>query len=136
MDLLVETAKSSRQNLSQVELKVIIDGLEITQLIKDKDSVTVSYKIETITYGVQDVNFSRIFCIIITRPEAKIDEQYMLHAFVCPSKHVARQITFALGAAFKHLAETMKSKAEANKLKQTIQLSKDTEDSDDSEADA
>ncbi|XP_065167977.1 uncharacterized protein [Atheta coriaria] len=143
VDFLVESAKSSGQALKVVEIKVSTNGLHIQDLISKNSKTSVTHAIDSISYGVQDLTFTRVFCMIICNSRALEDSAkginvapqsvgntgqqmqenlFMCHAFACESKHQARQLTFALAAAFKHFADVMKCKQDKEKLVRTIDL--------------
>ena len=67
---------------------------------------------DTISYGVQDLVYTRVFAIIVVRPrpeprakeaakETADQNPFQCLAFVCDSRQTARRLTFALAAAFK-----------------------------------
>lgn len=60
------------------------------------------FRVDTISYGVQDLVYTRVFSMIVVK-EADLKEgtPFMCHAFVCESRNQARQLTYALAAAFK-----------------------------------
>ena len=70
------------------------------------------YPIDTISYGVQDLVYTRVFAMIIVRERRKDDKDkddqnpFQCLSFVCDSRQTARRLTFALAAAFK--VRTMK----------------------------
>ena len=64
------------------------------------------YPIDTISYGVQDLVYTRVFAMIVVRERARDKEAdpgnpFQCLAFVCDSRQTARRLTFALAAAFK-----------------------------------
>lgn len=63
------------------------------------------FGIDTISYGVQDLIFTRVFSLIVvldrrTRQITGANTSFMCHAFVCESRSTARRVTYALAAAF------------------------------------
>ena len=67
---------------------------------------------DTISYGVQDLVYTRVFAMIVVRPrpeprtkeaakETADQNPFQCLAFVCDSRQTARRLTFALAAAFK-----------------------------------
>ena len=67
------------------------------------------YPIDTISYGVQDLVYTRVFAMIVVRDKARDKDKeaadpgnpFQCLAFVCDSRQTARRLTFALAAAFK-----------------------------------
>ncbi|KAK6634470.1 hypothetical protein RUM43_011871 [Polyplax serrata] len=71
------------------------------------------FGIDTISYGVQDLVFTRVFSMIVvldrkTRQMTGANSSFMCHAFVCDSRTTARRITYALAAAFQAYGRSMK----------------------------
>ena len=62
------------------------------------------YPIDTISYGVQDLVYTRVFAMIVVKEKRSDKEDanpFQCLAFVCDSRQTARRLTFALAAAFK-----------------------------------
>ena len=63
------------------------------------------YPIDTISYGVQDLVYTRVFAMIVVKEKRKDEKEdqnpFQCLAFVCDSRQTARRLTFALAAAFK-----------------------------------
>ncbi|XP_055707923.1 uncharacterized protein LOC129804556 [Phlebotomus papatasi] len=57
------------------------------------------HNVDTISYGVQDIVYSRVFSIILVNEES-VRSPFEVEAFVCDSRAMARKLTFALAAAF------------------------------------
>jgi len=82
------------------------------------------YPIDTISYGVQDLVYTRVFAMIVVKEkrEGKDDmNPFQCLAFVCDSRQTARRLTFALAAAFKIFSKSLKS-IPVNKPKFAIDL--------------
>lgn len=74
------------------------------------------YPIDTISYGVQDLIYTRVFAMIIVKdtPETREGSSvrkhpFECHAFVCESRQSARRLTFALANAFQIFSRTVKN---------------------------
>lgn len=77
--------------------------------------VSCVYPIECISYGVQDVSYSKVVAMIVVRESASASLQHLhehpfrCHAFVCESKAVAKRLTLTLAAAFREFSKMVKS---------------------------
>ncbi|XP_014665426.1 PREDICTED: uncharacterized protein LOC106807569 [Priapulus caudatus] len=70
--------------------------------VGDGDSDAIGLRpIDTISYGVQDVKYSRVFAMIVVRGDAFPDPDFECHAYVCESRQGARRLACALAFAFK-----------------------------------
>jgi len=73
------------------------------------------YPIDTISYGVQDLVYTRVFAMIVVKdtPESREGSvrrhPFECHAFVCESRQIARRLTFALANAFQVFSRSVKS---------------------------
>ncbi|XP_050543442.1 uncharacterized protein LOC126906721 [Daktulosphaira vitifoliae] len=97
VDLMVAKAKLSSSPLPPlVELRISEEGCEV---IKEKK--TAFFPIHTVSYGVQDLVYTRVFCMIIVKNSTSPDRKpFDCIAFVCESRNAARSLTYALAAAF------------------------------------
>lgn len=95
VDALVAAAQS-RDRASPPLVKVVVsrDGVAV---LPDK-----FYSIDTVSYGVQDLVYTRVFSMIVVRQGEGDAEAhpFQCHGFVCDSRHSARRLTYALAAAF------------------------------------
>lgn len=111
VDSMVQKAKDLPANLYLpiVEIEVSKNGLSFKELGKNNDRIT--FGVDKISYGVQDVIYTRVFSMIVVT-DKNLDEgfTFICHGFVCESKFDARSITFGLAAAFKEYAQTVKNK--------------------------
>ncbi|KAJ8679383.1 hypothetical protein QAD02_015170 [Eretmocerus hayati] len=75
-----------------------------------ESNLTRVYPIESISYGVQDLVYTRVFSMIVVRDtdDFRRRSPFECHGFVCESKHHARQITHALAAAFQIYSQHVK----------------------------
>lgn len=79
----------------------------------------MSWPIDSISYGVQDLVYTRVFAMIVVKEEqqnAKNTEQhpFEVHAFVCDSRAMARRLTYALAASFQDYSRRVKEAEEEN----------------------
>ncbi|XP_077289384.1 uncharacterized protein LOC143913453 [Arctopsyche grandis] len=115
VDNMVNDAKNlpPSQILPIVKLTVSTAGVQINSIgSHKKESVRTqnTFKIESISYGVQDLIYTRVFSMIIVRDAEAVKNQipFECHAFVCDSKNAARKLTYALAAAFQEYSERVK----------------------------
>ncbi|KAG5892172.1 hypothetical protein JTB14_026410 [Gonioctena quinquepunctata] len=115
VDFLVSQAKTLPANiiLPVVKLKVTSEGLSYRDLTKRKsDAPPVEFKVDIISYGVQDLVYTRVFSmIVVTEDTLNNGIPFVCHSFVCESRDQARKITFALAAAFQDYGRKVKSEA-------------------------
>jgi len=118
VDALVATAKNLPQGqiLPLVKVEVSKDGLKFTQITDKKTDKTVyNFKVDTISYGVQDLVYTRVFSMIVVKDEdLKNGVPFDCHAFVCESRNQARQLTYALAAAFQEYGKKVKEESKDN----------------------
>ncbi|XP_068148824.1 low density lipoprotein receptor adapter protein 1-B [Drosophila tropicalis] len=109
VDKMVGVAKNLPANkvLPNCELKVSTDGVQL-EIISPKASINNwSYPIDTISYGVQDLVYTRVFAMIVAKDDSN-PHPFEVHAFVCDSRAMARRLTFALSAAFQDYSRRVK----------------------------
>lgn len=109
---MVGVAKNLPPNkvLPNCELKVDTAGVQL-EIITPKASINHwSYPIDTISYGVQDLVYTRVFAMIVVKDEDS-PHPFEVHAFVCDSRAMARKLTFALAAAFQDYSRRVKELA-------------------------
>ncbi|KAF3424728.1 hypothetical protein E2986_08545 [Frieseomelitta varia] len=110
VDNMVAAAKALPTNtmLPLIKLVVSQDGVALR---KQDTNFTKMYAIETISYGVQDLVYTRVFSMIVVRETENFRRvsPFECHGFVCESKHHARQLTYALAAAFEIYSRTVKA---------------------------
>ncbi|CAH1773172.1 unnamed protein product [Owenia fusiformis] len=66
--------------------------------------------IEYISYGVQDVKFSRVFAFIVVREMSKDSKKTECHGYVCDSTLTARKLALSVSLAFQQYAKILKGK--------------------------
>ncbi|XP_044266069.1 uncharacterized protein LOC123012242 [Tribolium madens] len=119
VDYLVSLAKNLPANkvLSIVKLEINLQGLSFQDITNKKEkSPSVMFPIDTISYGVQDLVYTRVFSMIVVKDtDLRSDIPFVCHSFVCESRNQARQITYALAAAFQEYGR--QSKLDGSKRK-------------------
>ncbi|XP_047541396.1 low density lipoprotein receptor adapter protein 1-A [Vanessa tameamea] len=116
VDLMVAAAKAlpPGQVLPLVKLTITVDGVHletIKQDIKNEfEHMAVFFNIESISYGVQDLVYTRVFSMIIVKDSADVKglNPFECHAFVCESRNAARRLTYSLAAAFQDYSRRVK----------------------------
>lgn len=117
VDNMVAAAKalSSRTILPFMKLVVSQDGVGLLLLGKRNSESSSSlrsklFPIETISYGVQDLVYTRVFSMIVVRETDNFRRisPFECHGFVCESKFHARQMTLALATAFQIYSQQVK----------------------------
>lgn len=90
VDTLVTVAKSLPPNkvLPSCNLTVSIDGVKLDTLGVKSVTPFKVFGIDTISYGVQDLVYTRVFAMIIVRNNYTLDDgnPFEVHAFVCDSR--------------------------------------------------
>ncbi|KAG7210019.1 hypothetical protein KM043_011599 [Ampulex compressa] len=115
VDNMVAAAKALPTNtmLPLILLVVSKEGVTLFPLGKKKQypNAPRMYPIETISYGVQDLVYTRVFSMIVVRETENFRRvsPFECHGFVCESKHHARQLTYALARAFEIFSKTVKA---------------------------
>ncbi|XP_022208294.2 uncharacterized protein LOC111064814 [Drosophila obscura] len=112
VDHMVGVAKNLPPNkvLPSCDLKVSVTGVQL-EIISPKASINNwSYPIDTISYGVQDLVYTRVFAMIVVKDDSS-PHPYDVHAFVCDSRAMARRLTFALAAAFQDYSRRVREAA-------------------------
>lgn len=121
VDSLVAAARELKagSSLPYLRLKVTEDGVLVAPLPENRSPNAQKglYPIHAISYGVQDLVYTRVFAMIVVRETADIKEThpFMCHGFVCDSRLTTRRLTFALATAFKIFSNSVK----AQELKKT-----------------
>ncbi|XP_043486013.1 uncharacterized protein LOC122513626 [Polistes fuscatus] len=120
VDNMVTSAKALPTNtmLPLIKLVVSQEGVALLPLDKRKQEANSSrmYAIENISYGVQDLVYTRVFSMIVVRETDNFRRvsPFECHGFVCESKHHARQLTYALATAFEIYSINVKIQDKAN----------------------
>lgn len=116
VDLMVAAAKAlpPGEILPIVKLTITVDGVHletVNQGIKNEfENMAVFFNIESISYGVQDLVYTRVFSMIIVKDNADVKglNPFECHAFVCESRNAARRLTYSLAAAFQDYSRRVK----------------------------
>lgn len=76
----------------------------------------IHWPIDTISYGVQDLVYTRVFAMIVVKENLhmKNDNPFEVHAFVCDSRAMARRLTYALAASFQEYSKRVKDAEDNN----------------------
>ncbi|XP_016915464.1 uncharacterized protein LOC107999910 isoform X2 [Apis cerana] len=115
VDNMVAAAKALPTNtmLPLIKLVVSEEGVALLPIEKRKQdpNFVKMYPIETISYGVQDLVYTRVFSMIVVRETDNFRRMspFECYGFVCESKHHARQLTYALAAAFEIYSRSVKA---------------------------
>lgn len=73
-----------------------------------------THNVDTISYGVQDIVYTRVFSIILINEQDTMNP-FEVEAFVCDSRVMARRLTFALAASFQDYSRRLQeAEADAN----------------------
>lgn len=77
---------------------------------------TMHWPIDQISYGVQDLVYTRVFAMIVVKDESQLrsENPFEVHAFVCDSRAMARRLTYALAASFQEYSRKVKESEESN----------------------
>lgn len=127
VDVLVGKAKNlpANQILPIVKLEINLQGLEFREITAGKrdKSEAVRFGIDAISYGVQDLVYTRVFSmIVVADTDLKNGIPFICHSFVCGSRSQARQITYALAAAFQEYGRQAKLDEDGGKKKKKFAI--------------
>ncbi|XP_022252173.1 low density lipoprotein receptor adapter protein 1-like [Limulus polyphemus] len=125
-------ANQSETPLPFIQLEVSLDGVTISAMPQNKNPNfdKGTYPIDSISYGVQDLVYTRIFAMIVVHDTKDVfrNHPFECHAYVCDKHRSARELTMALAAAFRAFSETAKKKGfKKNPKKFAIDLRKSEE---------
>ncbi|XP_048523567.1 uncharacterized protein LOC125504909 [Dendroctonus ponderosae] len=100
VDNLVNQAKllPAGKIMPMVSIEISADGFAFSEAIgSGSKGATTKFSVDVISYGVQDLVYTRVFSMIIVADEdLKSDSPFLCHSFVCDSREQARRITYAL----------------------------------------
>ena len=123
VDNMVSAAKSLPTGtlLPFIKLVVSEEGVALLPIRGTKKldaGISKVYPIETISYGVQDLVYTRVFSMIVVRETDNFRRMspFECHGFVCESKHHARQLTYALASAFQIYSQHVKLTQNKNEV--------------------
>lgn len=105
VDKMVGLAKNLPPNkgLPNCNLTVSTGGINIDI----PDHQNRFHSTDCISYGVQDLVYTRVFAMIIVKDDNL--NPFEVHAFVCDNRQTARKLTFALAAAFQDYSQKLKN---------------------------
>ncbi|XP_067133909.1 low density lipoprotein receptor adapter protein 1-B-like [Centruroides vittatus] len=111
VDQMVKIAKTLKngETLPFLKLEVSLRGISISEMPQNRNRNFVSglVPIETISYGVQDLVYTRVFAMIVVC-ECKNEtgrHPFECHGFVCGSRQNATSLTLCLAEAFKEFSK-------------------------------
>ncbi|CAG7725457.1 unnamed protein product [Allacma fusca] len=126
-------AKYTDKSLPLLKLEVTESGIVIGPMPQNNNPIFPSGKfaIEAISYGVQDLAYTRVFAMIVVKSALTSDDEqsqsirlaeiqkaanggsngeslpFRCHAFVCDSRQTARKLTYSLAAAFHKFSQSV-----------------------------
>ncbi|XP_066155630.1 uncharacterized protein [Euwallacea fornicatus] len=115
VDYLVDQAKNLHPEiiLPIVNISITEDGFTFTEVMGKVPGPSRKFSVEIISYGVQDLVYTRVFSMIIVVDDTlKSESPFICHSFLCDSKVQARRITFALATVFQHYGKKVKQQTE------------------------
>ncbi|XP_041983293.1 low density lipoprotein receptor adapter protein 1 [Aricia agestis] len=126
VDLMVAAAKAlpPGQILPIVKLTITVDGVHLETVQQgprsEFEQMAVFFSIESISYGVQDLVYTRVFSMIIVKDNADVKglNPFECHAFVCESRNSARRLTYSLAAAFQDYSRRVKEMQAAPEIEE------------------
>lgn len=103
VETMVASVKQLKSVLNTMKLDIREDGCQLESIFK-ANIESKFFSIDSISYGVQDVVYSRVFSMITVKQVTDFPSQspFQCHAFICESKLTARKLTRALAVAFHH----------------------------------
>uniref|UniRef100_T1J0R4 PID domain-containing protein n=1 Tax=Strigamia maritima TaxID=126957 RepID=T1J0R4_STRMM len=129
VDDMVVNARAQKPGsfLPFLQLRVSCDGVTVSEMPQNqnKDFDDGPFPVDAISYGVQDVVYTRVFAMIIVRsamdfPSSPVTKPSAAtlecHAYVCDSRQSARQLTFALASAFKAFSKSLRARVNPHSL--------------------
>ncbi|XP_076314580.1 low density lipoprotein receptor adapter protein 1-like [Tachypleus tridentatus] len=95
-----------------LKLQVSPEGVTVSEMPQNTNPNFEAglFPIDSISYGVQDLVYTRVFAMIYVRDSTNVFENHPFecHAFVCDSRQNARALTLALASAFQEFSKTVK----------------------------
>ncbi|XP_013778348.1 uncharacterized protein LOC106462926 [Limulus polyphemus] len=114
VDELVLEARSLKPGvtLPLLKLQVSSEGLTVREMPQNTNPNFEAglFPIDSISYGVQDLVYTRVFAMIFLRDSPNVYEvhPFECHAFVCDARQSARSLTLALASAFQEFGKIVK----------------------------
>ena len=115
VDSMVAAAKNLKSGMVLPMMKLVVsrEGVSVFQVPAQKktDEAIKFHPIDTISYGVQDLVYTRVFSMIVVKEvgDLKGNHPFECHAFVCDSRSGARKLTYALAGAFQEYSKLVKA---------------------------
>ncbi|CAL4103999.1 unnamed protein product [Meganyctiphanes norvegica] len=128
VDDMVSQAKEMKpgEQLPYLKMTISDKGVNISEMPQNvnKNFEGGFYSIDVISYGVQDLVYTRVFAMILVSEDASFKNYhpFLCHAFVCDSRHNARRLTFSLAQAFQKFSKEVKGSKQKKPKKFAIDL--------------
>ena len=104
----------SKDKLPLTQLHVSIRGIHVAEHKSNTEkSMTIDaglIPIEFVSYGVQDVHYTRIFTFIVVREMSSRSRKLECHAYLCESSVTCRKLALSVALAFQQYAKTLEGK--------------------------
>ncbi|XP_014669808.1 PREDICTED: uncharacterized protein LOC106810851 [Priapulus caudatus] len=114
VDELIDATRKHKEGdtLPELQLHVSDKGVHSTEVPENRNKNFASGLrcIDSISYGVQDVRYTRVFAMIVVRTDSGTEPKFECHAYVCSSRASARRLAFSLALAFKEFGKQCASK--------------------------
>jgi len=122
VDEMVTEAKALKPGMSlpYLQLTVSEKGVTISEMPQNvnKEFENGLIPVDVISYGVQDVIYTRVFAMVVVRDAHGSSNTirqgdghpFQCHAFVCDSRMNARRLTYALASTFRVYSQSIKQK--------------------------
>ena len=102
------------EDLPLVQLRVSLDGIHVREhsanMCKTRKIAKELIPIEFISYGVQDVKYTRVFSFILVREMSSKSRKLECHAYVCDATANCRRLSLSVALAFKEYSKTLDGK--------------------------
>ncbi|XP_054280261.1 uncharacterized protein LOC128998239 [Macrosteles quadrilineatus] len=121
VDRLVALAKQPGAVLPVMKLTISTTGCTLSA-----GGATRHHPIDTVSYGVQDLVYTRVFSMIVVHD--KMDRSpFQCHAFVCESRQTARKVTYCLATAFQEYSKSVRATESGKKFAIDLRSPEDLE---------
>lgn len=106
---------SDSKPLPLLKLQVTNTGIHVSPMPQNQNPSCPNgrFAIESISYGVQDIKYTRVFAMIVVQDKKKVAHDangapFRCHAFVCDSRETAKKLTMELAKAFEVYSKEVK----------------------------
>lgn len=105
---------AEKQPLPLLKLQITNVGIQVSPMPQNQNPScpTGTFPIEAISYGVQDIVYTRVFAMIVVNENEKLRNNspspFRCHGFVCDSRETARKLTIELASAFEVYSKKVK----------------------------